>query len=111
MTQFNPQGKKRLTHGECLDPIFKITDKTDALQYKRAYVDYIQNDAKISREEALKIANSNIGYFAGYGSNDDRARIEELFECAHPIFGDIKGNGAPTPAQAFAMGTKMAQEK
>jgi hypothetical protein len=108
MTKFNPENKENLTYGDCLDPIFKIKDKEDALQYKRAYIEYMENEFKTypntSAKSAEEIANHNIGYYAGYGSNDDRERIEELFECSHPIFGSVKENGVPTAKEAFNLG-------
>lgn len=94
MTTFNSENKSLLTYGECLDPIFKITDKEDARQYKKAYVSYLTNwlqkEPRTDNMTAEQIANTNIGYYAGYGTNEDRKRIEELFECKHPIFGSIK---------------------
>jgi len=94
MTQFNAEKKDVLTYGECLNPIFEITDKADAMQYKQAYIDYTQKmlDKEPRKDDmtAEQIVNANIGYYAGYGSNDDRARIEELFECLHPVFGKAK---------------------
>lgn len=106
MTQFNPGNKEKLTYGEALDPIFKITDAEDARQYKQAYIRYTE---KFSQEftkgnTAESIVNTNIGYYAGYGSTEDRERIEKLFQCAHPVFGAIKDNAVPTSEQAFKMG-------
>lgn len=115
MTIFNPENKKDLNVGECLDPIFKITDRKDAKQYKASYVAYIQEhldkEPGNMDKSAMNIANSNIGYYAGYGSNEDRKRIEELFDCAHPIFGSIKEKGAPTSAEAFEMGKELSKKK
>jgi hypothetical protein len=108
MIVFNPEKKESLTYGECLDPIFKIKDKWEAIKYKKDYVAFIQKDIDkgIVKDKmtAEQIANSNIGYYAGYGSNDDRKRIENLFECAHPVFGSIKENGIPTGKEAFNKG-------
>lgn len=105
MTKFNPSNKDSLTYGECLDPIFKITDKADAMQYKKAYVEFTEKHIKENEPlSALQIVNSNIGYYAGYGSNEDRKRIEELFECSHPVFGAVKENGVPTGEEAFECG-------
>jgi hypothetical protein len=89
-------------------PIFKITDKGDAMQYKQAYVAFIQKELVASPRNdtmtAEQIANANIGYYAGYGSNDDRARIEELFECSHPVFGSVTKNGIPSGKEALKCG-------
>jgi hypothetical protein len=83
MTKFNPNNKESLTYGECIDPIFKITDKDDALQYKKAYVEFTEKHTKENGTlSALQIVNTNICYYAGYGSNEDRKRIEELFDCS-----------------------------
>ena len=105
MTKFNPNNKESLTYGQCLDPIFKITEKADAMQYKNAYVEFTEKHIKENEPlSALQIVNANIGYYAGYGSNDDRKRIEELFECSHPVFGSVKQNGIPTGKEAFECG-------
>lgn len=110
MTQFNPNNKDSLTYGDALDPIFKITDKADAMQYKEAYIKhtekYLTNGVNKEGMTALQIVNANIGYYAGYGSDKDRKRIEELFDCAHPIFGSIKDNGSPTGKEAFQCGNE-----
>lgn len=110
ITVFNPENKEQLTYGECLDPIFKITGKQDAIQYKDAYLKYTEkfliNGHSETRLTALEIVNTNIGYYAGYGSNEDRKRIEELFECSHPIFGSVKQNGVPTGKEAFRCGNE-----
>ena len=50
----------------------------------------------------------DIGYLAGRMNHEDRARMERLFKCAHPIFGAIDANAPPTPEQAFALGGLMA---
>ena len=108
MTQFNPKKKKILTVGESLDPAMKITDPEDAKQYKKAYVEYLdghlKNNPDPNGKSAEEVANSNLGYYAGYFSHEVRERVEKLFECAHPVFGSIKENGPPTPEQAFQTG-------
>ncbi len=109
MTKFNPENKESPTYGNALGPIFKITEPEDAIQYKEAYIQYLMKYPECgSREEATRVANSNIGYYAGYGSNEDRARIESLFLCSHPIFGSIKENGVPTTEEAITAGRKIA---
>lgn len=108
MTKFNPENKETLTFGESLDPAMKITTKADAEQYKRDYIAYIQKhldkEPRDDAKTAEDIANSNLGYYAGYYDNATRERVERLFCCEHPMFGSIKSNGSPTPQQAFNAG-------
>lgn len=99
--------------GEVLDPAMEITDAEDAKQYKAAYIAWIQKDLDKGLGEknatAEQIANSNLGYYAGYFSNETRERVERLFNCAHPVFGSIAKKGAPTPEEAFEMGKKIGE--
>jgi phage-related minor tail protein len=94
-----------------LADIFDIFDKEEALKWKTKYITYIKdNNIEIdaNEEEATKIANSNIGYFAGY--SNDRDRIEKLFEVEHPIFGSVAKNGNPTISEAFNLGVKLGKD-
>lgn len=129
-TKFNPEGKEKLTYGEALSPAMEITDPEDAKQYFDAYVEFqikhmkdqknqlLEMAAKggnidvnaMLRAEAEKICKSNLGYFAGYCDSETRERVERLFCCAHPVFGSIADNGAPTPEQAYEMGVKMGEK-
>jgi len=61
----------------------------------------------IDFKKKLSIAKSNLGYYAGYYSNEVRERVEKLFCCAHSVFGSIKENGISTPQEAFDMGKNM----
>jgi hypothetical protein len=97
MTQFNPENKDVLTYGEALEPAMNITDQDDADQYKKAYIDYqLSYMENPSMKEAERIVNTNLGYFAGYYSDEVRERVERLFKCSYPIFGTINS----TPASA-----------
>lgn len=108
MTKFNPENKETLTYQECLGPAMKITNKEDAKQYKSAYIQFtekfLKNGLSESGMTAEQIVNNNLGYYAGYYSNETRERVEKLFLCSHPIFGAIKENGAPTAKEAFEYG-------
>ena len=92
----------------------KITDPIEAKEYLKDYVEYIQSkikkDPKRKGDNAEQIAKSNIGYFAGYYDNKVRDRVEELYSCAHPIFGPIKERGAPGPEMAFEIGLMMGED-
>ena len=105
MTKFNPDNKTRLTLGESLGPAMEITDPQDAAQYFADYVEF-QKDNGI--QDAENVCRSNLGYYAGYYSDETRARVERLFGCAHPFFGSIEEKGAPTGQEAFEMGRKLA---
>ena len=108
LTKFNSENKEILTYGDCLEPAMKITDKEDAEQYFESYVEYIQRfldkNPREDNKTAEDIAKNNLGYFAGYYSNETRERVERLFLCEHPVFGSIKERGIPTTEEAFKMG-------
>ena len=74
-------------------------------------VQWHMNDNGDSREKAEKIQRTNLGYFAGYYSNETRERVERLFRCVHPIFGSIAENGVPTPEEAFEAGKILGSKK
>ena len=61
------------------------------------------------REEAEEIERDALGYFAGYFSQEVRARVERLFKCKHPVFGAIAENGPPEALQAFEAGFRIGQ--
>jgi hypothetical protein len=94
MIKFNPENKEELTSIEILGQAIQITDQAEATQFLADYVKYIQSHLTPgSKENAEDIAKSNIGYFAGYCSNDVRKRVEKLFKCKHPIFGKFNTYG------------------
>lgn len=51
-----------------------------------------------------------VGYYAGYYDSETRERVERLFMCAHPVFGSIADNGAPTPDEAYDAGFEMGEK-
>jgi len=91
MIKFNPENKAELTVGECLKPAMEIKDKDEAMQYLRDYSAYIAD--RLSRtpgkenEDAVAIARHNLGYWAGYYDKETQIRVQEIFNCIHPIFG------------------------
>lgn len=113
MTKFNPENKHILTYGECLHPAMKITDPEDAKQYLRDYIAYQQkhlnSEPRTDNKTAEEICKINLGYFAGYYDNETRARVETLFCCSHPIFGNVS-NGSPTAEQALEAGKALGQK-
>ncbi len=92
-----------VTIGDKYSPAMKITDQGEADAYFEKCVRHCMTFGK-TRVEAESIERQNLGYFAGYYSHEVRARVEGLYRCAHPVFGAIKYNGAPTAEEAFAAG-------
>ncbi len=83
--KFNPENKEKLTYGECLDSIAKITNKKEAKQYLNDYVDWLCKFHNLNEKKARQTALHNIGYYAGYFSQETMKKIYELFETHHPI--------------------------
>jgi hypothetical protein len=108
MIKFNPENKDTLTYGEALKPAMEIRDKEEEQQYLCDYAAYIQKfldeEPDPKGKTATQIAKINIGYFAGYYGSETSARIHELFETVHPIF----GKSQPTPEEAIKAGMEMA---
>ncbi len=108
ITQFNPTNKNSLTYRECLEPAMEITDQDDANQYKKSYIkfteQFLNDGVSDTGHTAEQIVNINLGYYAGYYSDETRQRVEKLFKCSHPIFGSIKENGVPSAKEAFECG-------
>jgi hypothetical protein len=100
----------KITIGEKYGPAMTFTDEREAYEYFEVCVEHTMRFGK-SRAEAEEIEKANLGYFAGYYDNETRERVERLFNCAHPFFGAIAENGAPTPEEAFEMGRKFGKEQ
>lgn len=106
MTKFKPDNSLEIAVG--------IKDPEEAKEYLKDYTAWIQKeidkDPKRAGDNAESIAKGNIAYFAGYFDNATRERVEELYSCAHPLFGAIKDKEPPGPLEAFNMGLKMGEE-
>ena len=102
MTKFNPKNKEELTYEEALEPAMHITSKNDAQQYLADYIKYLEKfkNGMDSGDTPEIVAKANLGYFAGYFSDKVRKRVEKLFSCSHPIF----GNEIPTNEEALECG-------
>lgn len=79
---------KKLTIGEKYNKISEIKTKEEAKEYFNICVEHTMLFEK-TKEEAEKIEKYNIGYYSGYFDDNTRQRILKLFECSHPIFGNI----------------------
>lgn len=65
---------------------FQIKTQEEADAYFERLVKWAMEKGQ-NREQAEATQRENLGYFAGYGSNEDRIRVELLYRCRHPVFG------------------------
>lgn len=100
---------EKIKIGEKYDPAMKIIDQADADAYFELCVAHTMSFGR-SHEEAEKIERSNLGYFAGYRSDETRRRVERLFKCAHPVFGAIDKVGRPTQEEVLEEGMRRGRE-
>lgn len=99
--------KKLISIGDKYGPAMKMTSQEVANAYFKECVAHTMGFGK-SREEAEDTERGNLGYYAGYYDSETRARIERLFQCAHPVFGAIAERGEPTAEEALAAGKAHA---
>lgn len=97
------------TINEWYGPAMHIVEEAQAREYFETIVTARMKRFNQSREEAEKVERINLGYFAGYYSNETRARVERLFQCQHPFFGAIAERGAVGAAEAFEMGIALGK--
>jgi len=55
------------------------------------------------------MAGYDTGYYAGYYDHETRERVERLFNCTHPIFGDAATH-QPTAEESLNAGLAMGRE-
>jgi hypothetical protein len=99
----------KITIGDKYSPAMQITEQVEADAYFELCVEHTIRLGPCERVEAEKIERQNLGYYAGYCSNETRERVERLFKCEHPIFGAIAAKGPPTPEEAFEAGFKRGR--
>lgn len=96
MSESNPFPVK-ITIGDKYSPAMEITDQEAA----DAYFERLVAHSMLwhSRDEAERIERINLGYYAGYYSHETRLRVEKLFRCAHPVFGEAVAEKATMTPQ------------
>ena len=98
--------------GETLGPAMDITDQAEADDYFEQLVQHYmtcqsaETEGGRSRVVAERIVRDNLGYYAGYYSDETQARVNRLFRTTHPVFGHKK----PTPEEAFEAGKRLAAD-
>ena len=102
---------KEITNGELLGQAMKITDPEEAKEYWTARIERGRKYLSLNPEASESIQKENLGYYSGYYDTATMVRVHKLFSCAHPFFGEVKSQeDLPSPKEAFAMGTKWAEE-
>ena len=98
-----------ITIGDKYGPAMEIADQAEADAYYEKCVEHCMRFGK-TRAEAEAIEKQNLRYYAVYYSHEIRARVERLYRCAHPVFGTIAANGAPSPEEAFNKGVELGEK-
>lgn len=84
---------KDVTVGQKYLPATQITSQEEADEY---FEECVQHSISLgnSREQAVLIERSNIGYFSGYFDVEIQRRIERLFKCSTGLSAmlNISGN-------------------
>jgi hypothetical protein len=99
---------EKISIGDKYGPAMTIADQAAADAYFERCVEHTIRYWNKDRSEAEAIERANLGYYAGYYDDETRARVERMFNCAHPVFGRIADVGLPTADQAFAAGLELA---
>ena len=86
-----------------------ITDQEEADEFLDKLVTFHMQHTTRSRISAEEIERSNLAYYAGYFDEKTRIRVEQLFNCVHPVLGAAK-NGSPTPEECFKLGMRLGAE-
>ena len=106
------ENKKYETMGEIFDlanSLAKEGIKSKCDQFLNAYVTSILdlNESVTNYEEALNIARSNLGYFAGYYDRKTYDRINKAYGAIHPVFKTNPFDIAPE--EAYRIGLEMGK--
>ena len=98
------KGKEYKTFGDLFNLALKLAkeNKSEALEWFKEYVQYIMTTNNSTSDEAVSIAKSNLGYFAGYYNAETCDLIYKTYQCSHPIFGDKPFE--VDPVEAFRKG-------
>lgn len=96
------------TYEDLYDPAMEVQTKEQATSYFNKLVQ-LQVNHGVQPDIASKVIKVNLAYWAAYGDEERRERIERLYECEHPYFGKISENGRPTTDEALQLGMNRAK--
>ena len=106
------ENKKYETMGEIFDladSLAKEANKSKCEHFLIAYATSIldTNESVTNYEEALNIAKSNLGYFAGYFNSTTYERVNRTYGAIHPVFKTNPFDIAPE--EAYRMGLEIGK--
>jgi hypothetical protein len=104
-----PKFPLKITLLDKYGPAMNVSDKSEADAYLEGCVQHSMAHG-YSRKDAVRLEKANLGYFAGYYSHEIRAKVEDLYDTAHPIFGKIAVNGPPTLEEALQKGIELGRK-
>ncbi len=99
---------EKITIGDKYEPAMKMTDPKEASEYFELCVEHTMRFGK-TRKEAENIERQSLGYFAGYYDHQTRLRVEQLFNCVHPVFGAATKH-ILTTEEVFEVGKKLGEK-
>ncbi len=91
------------------EPAMCMTFKEQADEYFELLVEHNMRMSEHSKKEAEEVERKNLGYYAGYYDNETRLRVEKLFNCKHPVFGNAT-NEPVSPEKALKMGMELGSK-
>lgn len=83
-----------------------VTSKAEAGKLVLTIALRLLREDKIPLKRGLALTKRDIGYYAGYLSEEAFYRILDLFETEHPVFGKTLPD---TPMEAFKMDIEYAR--
>lgn len=103
-----PDFTQQMTIGEMFGPAMEIVSPGEADRYFEALVRHNISAYGQSREEATRVMKASLGYYAGYYGHDVQRRVQDLFNCIHPILGPVSESVNLTPKEIFEKGVAAA---
>ena len=86
--------------GDLMKVVVEIAERGDRQEAKQFL------DAYQATCDKPGVAMSNIGYCSGYYSNERMARIQDIFNASHPVF----GRTIPSAKEAFEAGIEAGKK-
>ena len=94
-----------MTYREQFDSAMKCTTKDEADKWLVTEVLRYEKEYEMRPGKATEVILCNLGYMAGYYSEEVSKKVLNLFGAAHPIFGTTR----PSTEEAFQLEKQVGQ--